>query len=750
MKKNINTLTPGIFWYWNDNPTPTKIRRQLKTMKDAGYRTVYLHPMPETYHKFDFFAGMKTPYLGKRYFEYARMMLDECRKLGLVMMPYDEGGWPSGGVVDTLVKKYPDDRVRALEKMPDGSIREIRIERPDLANPRVTDHFIEMTYEPYYRELGDAFGKDIIGIFTDEPFWECYLPKDAVGIPPGLEQELKRHFNVNFQDILPLLFQDAPDTDETRIARRQYVDACTALYARNYPGRLQAWCKKHNLQFEGHFLYEDLFFHCGFFNDFPRLMDNMDVPGVDTIFRMIYPKGGVGNFARFAQASAIRKHRQENLCECFNVYGYDITTEQMAFVANMLAVKGINRILTMPYLISDYGVRKICCATDFSPRNPYWRHVKSLNAYLEWLGQFDAGALDTDIRVLAVTEQFLEKNVEKHSESSSQYAENVDKMLAKLDDAMVFWRFTTPDEAASANVPRVLIVPGTFVSPDINAAIEQWRSKGVTIINGFGHTNFAQFACLKTQNATKDIHVLPCRRNEGDCIMLFNSSNKQQTLVISDGQKYREILPPDDSLARLTPVQNKADGTCTIELPPYTLRILQADANALPASEQFQAHHVELSWKIEKVERVSYTNHAPTCYRTIRDNRSLPENGDYSQLEPDFSGTLFLSAELESDHTCEGLLRLEQMWYGGTLLVNGRKAGERAFAPWLFPVHLKRGKNILKLKVNSTGGSEWRRCHREEQIPEGWVNSFEPILQSFTEFFPECGASRHAVLFIQK
>lgn len=86
-------------------------------MRDVGYRCVYLHPMPDNYHKYFFYKGMKIAYLGKRYFELARVMRDECRKLGLTMMLYDEGGWPSGGVVDTLVMKYPQARVRALRKI---------------------------------------------------------------------------------------------------------------------------------------------------------------------------------------------------------------------------------------------------------------------------------------------------------------------------------------------------------------------------------------------------------------------------------------------------------------------------------------------------------------------------------------------------------------------------------------------------------------------------------------------------------
>ena len=65
-KKKIST---GIFWYWNADPTPGGIRRQLESIKEAGFECVYLHPMPDSFHKWNFFQGMYVSYLGKKYFE---------------------------------------------------------------------------------------------------------------------------------------------------------------------------------------------------------------------------------------------------------------------------------------------------------------------------------------------------------------------------------------------------------------------------------------------------------------------------------------------------------------------------------------------------------------------------------------------------------------------------------------------------------------------------------------------------------
>ena len=92
----MSKISTGIFWYWNATPVPSVMRRQLESMKKANFDCVYLHPMPDGFHKHVFLKGMEIPYMGERYLELARFMLEECKRLGLSMMLYDEGGWPSG------------------------------------------------------------------------------------------------------------------------------------------------------------------------------------------------------------------------------------------------------------------------------------------------------------------------------------------------------------------------------------------------------------------------------------------------------------------------------------------------------------------------------------------------------------------------------------------------------------------------------------------------------------------------------
>jgi len=184
MKKTF--LGTGIFWYWNATPTPAGIRRQLAAIAESGISCVYVHPMPDNYCKKHYFVGMKCAYLGKKYFELYRTVLNECKKLGLTLMLYDEGGWPSGSVLNTLVKKFPECCGTFLRRDEYGKINSVSADFPDQLAPQSTEHFIEMTHELYKREFGSEFGKTIKGIFTDEPFFRCACDDDEVYFSPAM------------------------------------------------------------------------------------------------------------------------------------------------------------------------------------------------------------------------------------------------------------------------------------------------------------------------------------------------------------------------------------------------------------------------------------------------------------------------------------------------------------------------------------------------------------------------------------
>ncbi len=707
-------------------------------MKEAGFACVYLHPMSDCFQKHFFFRGMDIAYLGSRYFQLVHVMLEECRRLGLTMMLYDESGWPSGGVLDRLLRLHPEVRRKYIDR--DGNIGYQEV--PDLMGGRATDYFIDMVYERYRQELGNEFGKTIRGIFTDEPFWKVTFSDELMSIPPnsipfpdGIEQELQEVFQLKLSDLLPQLLggEHASLLDRSE-AREIYLECCTRLFARNYTAKLARWCQMNHLDFEGHYDEDDGFFEGNGPHSPLRLLSPMHVPGVDAIWRLIYPEGDRnGHYARFAQAAAIRNRREDAFCECFNVYGYYLTTPVMSWVGNMLLTKGINRLLMMPYLYSDRGLRKICCGTDISPRNPIWHALPALNAFWRWAGNFNTGAWDTNVWVLV-----------RRDIQDSEFGEKVHHMFELLDEKLVEWRLADDDDLNTpcGFRPSILVVPGELSEMEKN----RLNLTGLRLVNGFDASALAGLPCLAAEPNT-GVRVLRCLRPEGEALLLFNSTNAECCFRLKRSTGFRHELPPPDPVpCEIAPVCERNDAV-EIPLPPWGLRILlkERPSQAPAALAPTHRRRVRLDWSLKKLRCLRLSREGATHYEEQTMNVPL-RDGDITRVMPAFSGIAEVQSEFVSEQATTAWIVLDEVQYGAEFFCNGKRCGLRAFAPWAFKIRLRQGVNRFKIRISSSGGNEYARCAAEELEPAGWFNDYARIRKSFVRDDTQCGVSPRATL----
>ena len=74
------------FWFLNGDLDDNELKRQLSEMKEKGVDKVILHSR----------KGCEVEYLSEKWFEKIGVILNECEKLGLTVLIYDEDNWPSG------------------------------------------------------------------------------------------------------------------------------------------------------------------------------------------------------------------------------------------------------------------------------------------------------------------------------------------------------------------------------------------------------------------------------------------------------------------------------------------------------------------------------------------------------------------------------------------------------------------------------------------------------------------------------
>ena len=76
------------FWSWNNELDEKELVKQIEDMKSVGIGGFIMHAR----------TGLKTEYLGEKWFSCIRACLQKARELHMNAWVYDENGWPSGFV----------------------------------------------------------------------------------------------------------------------------------------------------------------------------------------------------------------------------------------------------------------------------------------------------------------------------------------------------------------------------------------------------------------------------------------------------------------------------------------------------------------------------------------------------------------------------------------------------------------------------------------------------------------------------
>ncbi|WP_426452853.1 glycosylhydrolase-like jelly roll fold domain-containing protein [Paenibacillus sp. S-38] len=100
-------FTPVPFWFWNDGLSKEEIIRQIRDFHAKEVAGFVLHPrmgLPRS-----------QPYLGPEFLELAEAAVKEAAELGMRVILYDEGMYPSGAANGLVVKRNPDFASRGLQ-----------------------------------------------------------------------------------------------------------------------------------------------------------------------------------------------------------------------------------------------------------------------------------------------------------------------------------------------------------------------------------------------------------------------------------------------------------------------------------------------------------------------------------------------------------------------------------------------------------------------------------------------------------
>ena len=430
------------FWSWNNELEIPELLRQIEAMKARNLGGFIMHAR----------TGLKTPYLGEKWFACIEACLDKAKELNMSAWVYDENGWPSGFVGGELLKKkenlatyltmtegYDEGAMACYVKRGGKFVRAGASEaagekvyavhlnyspaNTDILNPKVMDQFIAMTYEPYYARFKDRFGKEFAGFFTDEPQYYRYATPYSV----VLDEEYEALYGEPLRDGLVHLFFDG---EEDFAFRERYYKLIHGAYVRNFYKRLYDWCESRGCALTGHSVEEtQLFTQMWGGAGVTETYEFETIPAIDDL--------GDSFSARLSakQLGSAREQlgKRQALTETFGCSGYGTPPRRLRAIGDGQFVRGVTMMCHHLYSYSLAEQGKYDHPPCFSEHMPWGEEFGDFNNYFTRLGYLlSASDEETDVLVInPLSSVYL-----RYKRDDERAAMVYDGELGKLQDVL--------------------------------------------------------------------------------------------------------------------------------------------------------------------------------------------------------------------------------------------------------------------------------------------------------------------------
>lgn len=812
-------LWPGYFWSINDHMEEEELSRQLRDMYAHGAKSLCVLPLPKEVEPETHGLKMSPAYLSQEYFKFIGNIVAECHRLGMNYWLYDEGGWPSGGAAgqvyahnpvshspkvvsyrDSLLRQdesylVPKDALCAAIRTPQGwktylpgqeisdisaetKLRVFSVERirhhygadnyyADVLSSKAIETFIQLTHKRYLKAVGDRFGNTIRFVFTDEP--------STTWVRPGRHQATwtedmaERFLEMKGFDLIPLLpelLEDASDYES--IARRSlridFHDACSRLFVERYLLPIRDWCRKNGLLSGGHFGGDDEAHYNanGGYGHILRSLRAMDLPGVDAIWRQLFPGKRSHQFPKYASSTARQAGQRYVLSESFAVYGAGLTLAEMKWVVDQQYVRGvtISVFSNYPYSTRDHFMAG--CRPHFGQFHPLWKYIAPFHAYVARLGYLLSRghavchiALYYDVRSIWAGGETQRKAIELH-DGVSEKLSRCQCDFDFVDDDLLSGRGGKIENGCLVVGPMsydTLLVPATdWMEESALAGVAEFVRGGGRLIcvggpiraNG-GEAGLPPELAAKSQATLDQVpalvkHVIGltppcdyirvCKRMDGETAIYFITNEAKET-VRTKAHFIEESAPclcdpSTGTLHEIPFIQNKEGITLDLEFPPWGSKAILFGVKAERKWSGFQVREeikLDKGWSLRPLRSYSVGEHNYEM-KDLDEPLRPCELGDWRKCLGDwFSGDAEYQIEFDCPDKQAGnpaKLDLGELRYACEVEVNGRLAGSLIWMP--FELHidgmLRPGRNIVKVKVTNT----FANALHNPQVVECWRN----------------------------
>lgn len=350
---------------------------------------------------------------------------------------------------------------------------------PDYFESSLVDTFFAYTHERYATRLKPFLGTVIKGIFTDEPKIQCIYHMHEDGNTTAWFADLPEQFRQDHgYDLLPHLACLVTDCGPiTGKVRRDFWTTVTNQYVERFFRRYRKWCEENEIALTGHlFLEEGLYANTMYQGNFPQVLSQFHIPGVDHLGLT-----AEGDYAiRRIPRSITRAHGQKLvsstahiiraprvLSETFGCCGWTLSMEHMKWIVDWQMSLGINFLCPHAFYYSLAGVRKTDAPPSQFYQAAYWPHYKLFADYTARLSYaLSQGRHKAQIALLYPIKGF-------HSEWAPGIQGPIDSLIAEYFD--IYCAYLLKEHIDYDILPEEAIRSATCVDQLLKIAGEEYE-----------------------------------------------------------------------------------------------------------------------------------------------------------------------------------------------------------------------------------------------------------------------------------
>ena len=759
---------PGYFWIMNVPLTKENLIEMLRDMNAHGAKSICIHPSPKGWAK----GSLATPdYMTPEYLELMAAVHDEAARLGMHSYFYDEGGFPSGTALGEVFASDPE-RFRPWYVAKDPKTGKYAIlqsdtldtypreDYPNLLAKGIGERFIECSHEKLKTALKRHFGKTVLYTFDDEPRIRGFIEKNVLGWSADFSEEFQRRKGYSLEPFFADVARTPSkrDTKEMLQHRVDYFDVRSQLYVERFLEPMKVWARKNGLGSGGHFggEHEPQGNYYYGYGHIMRALRAMDLPGVDVIWRQLYPetlpkrKAVYVNprkrdpvntlpkdapFTKYASSVARQAGHGNVLSEDFAAYGAGLTPQIMKWVIDHQLVRGANHFVFSNIPHGYFGhFLPAGCRPKFGKYHPFWDWFDMIHSYaarMASLLHMGTPVVDTlvyyDIRSIWCGGETMKKAAEAHlSISATLLAHQVDFDFAD-DDALETATISGGRLVVGKMSYATLVIPSMeWMTPKAIQTVETFRRAGGKVLNMGQLKKVA--STVKVTPETPALRVTKRQAGKTTIYFLTNDGPREISCTLNIPEEGEVQLFDGWTGKRYTIPRNGK--RLPWHLAPFGSVALVINAGE-PADGIYQDFRkgkkkivLDKGWTLQPVRQCRFDKETYAIVPVSA--KPVPVSlGDWrNTLGAWFSGEGIYRVEFESTSDAPAVLTLGKLCYVSEAILNGKSLGRSFSDPAEFSTDgvLRKGRNCLEIRVVNTPANSVL----EPELIKHWDETYPP------------------------